>query len=530
MKIFRKIVKSYSTKLTLIIAFTVLCIYLVHSFICASFQQKNLENTILLSTNQTAEFIEKTLNIFMQQNDKENLFNTLQILSEEREIERIDLLNQQGEVVYTNIATGSEDEFNNICISCHSNKSDIIAAQHTHFSFIRPSLDKINRVVQVINPIESSASCYISGCHQGGNIGECLGVLSITVSLQNIDARFFEIKKRVRLMFYILLLISVPLFALIIYFTTYRPLKVLENGIQLISAGDLNHQIEMDRDDEFGMLASSFNNMMTKLKKAYDEIHEWSRTLETRVEEKSKELEELHKNVLKVEKLASLGKLSATVAHELNNPLSGIVTYAKLILRVLEKSDLQQSTKEKVTSQLDIIAREAMRCGNIVKNLLIFARDTSYSPQPVNIQLLLKELADMMDHQLMLNKINFLYQIDSDVNEIIADYEQLKQALLAIIINAQEAMPEGGDLSIHVSRNEKTYQIKISDTGGGIPEDVLPNIFDPFFSTKNKTQGVGLGLSVVYGIIRKHKGNIQVRSELNKGTTFIITIPVSQEE
>lgn len=530
MNIFRKIVKSYSTRLTLIIVVTVLFLYQIHFHLWRTFQQKNLEKMIILSTSKTAEFVEKSLQIFMQQNDRENLFQALSILSEEQEIERIDLLNEEGRVVFSTSKADDLSQYKNICSQCHGDPTKEIMTRHDKISFIRTSMDGGERVIQVINPIESHSSCYSVQCHQSNKVGECLGILSITVSLRDVDAQLAKINSRMLFFFFILLFSSIPIFLIIIYFTTYKPLKKLARGIQTVSSGDLEHTIAIDRDDEFGMVARSFNHMMEKLRQAYLEIQEWNLTLEQKVEEKTSELEKINKEILKIEKLASLGKLSATVAHELNNPLSGIVTYAKLIKKHVNDLLTANNEKERVERQLDIIIREAMRCGNIVKNLLIFARDNSYNPVQCSMDQILRELAETMEHQLSLNKIRFSYTIEPNAHQILADYEQLKQAMMALIINAMEAMPEGGEIQIRAWKNDSQYMITIKDTGSGIPEDVLPHIFDPFFSTKNKTQGVGLGLSVVYGIIKKHQGSIQVNSSPGAGTTFFISLPCMKQE
>ena len=279
------------------------------------------------------------------------------------------------------------------------------------------------------------------------------------------------------------------------------------------------------------MLAQSFNNMAENLKKAYHELKDWSNKLEKRVDQKSDELEKIHKGMIHVEKMASLGKMAASVAHELNNPLAGIVTYSKLIQRRVRKNGTSEEDLKKIINELELISSESMRCGNIVRNLLAFAREASPNFQKFNIGVIINRALEIVNHHMQLSNVQVERDSHLRSEKIFCDQEQLVQAFVALFVNAVEAMPEGGTLKIEledIPTRPEWIIIKIKDTGMGIPEEILDKIFEPFFTTKEEKKGVGLGLPVVYGIVKRHHGKLRVESEKGNGSTFIIELPVHQ--
>lgn len=233
-----------------------------------------------------------------------------------------------------------------------------------------------------------------------------------------------------------------------------------------------------------------------------------------------------------MDKMASLGKLAATVAHELNNPLAGILNYAKLVGRTLQESNASIPERDELYQHLRFIQKEANRSGGIVRNLLTFAR-------PSGVELALHSLSEILDRSVMLIGHHMeMAEIDLDMDKIkgddrlVCDADQLEQAIVALLVNAVEAMSDGGTLTVKIEGTEESVQITIGDTGVGIPEDVIPHIFEPFYSLKEETNGAGLGLAVTYGIVQRHHGMIQVESEIGRGTTFRIELPrrPAQEE
>jgi two-component system NtrC family sensor kinase len=294
-----------------------------------------------------------------------------------------------------------------------------------------------------------------------------------------------------------------------------------------------------------GLLAASFNRMTEALAKTQTELDALVQTLEQRVEERTQELREAQAQLVQTEKLASLGKLSASIAHEINNPLSGILTYAKLLSRKFRAGppDAEGSGRPQ---QLSLVERETQRCCSIVRNLLDFARQRQSSFQPVDVRTAVDEGLSLLAHRLGIQNVEVARDF-GPLPTVRADFGQLRQAFVNILMNACEAMPGGGKLRVvtrevvlpadgsgralsptgkpapPASPQARFAEVAISDTGQGIPPEHLSKIFDPFFTTKEK--GTGLGLSVVYGIVEKHGGKISVDSRVGQGTTVTLRFP-----
>jgi two-component system NtrC family sensor kinase len=304
----------------------------------------------------------------------------------------------------------------------------------------------------------------------------------------------------------------------------HRPVRQLIEGTKQVAAGNLNYEIRVPSRDEIGQLASSFNEMTRFLQQAREQNESWSRTLEKRIQEKTRELKQIHEQILQIEKMASLGRLSATVAHELNNPLEGILTYAKLIARRLQK--VQEPGIQPIREDIDLIIREVQRCGNIVKNLLLFSKKQVGEFGVAPVAGLVEQAVRLVQHHFNISGVSFQQELRVPDASILCDGNQIQQALLALFVNAVEAMSGGGTLRLVVDRDAAANTIiSVSDTGTGITPDELPHIFEPFYTTKKEGNGVGLGLSVVYGIAERHGGSVSVRSEPGKGTVFTLTFP-----
>lgn len=256
-------------------------------------------------------------------------------------------------------------------------------------------------------------------------------------------------------------------------------------------------------------------------------VAEAERAKVAELERAYKELQQLQAQLIQSEKLASMGQMAASVAHEINNPLAGTLTYIKLMLKRLNRAPLTEPELENFERYLLTIEKEINRCSGIVRNLLDFSRQTEPSFQPVNINTIVEKALDLVNHQIItLQNIKIEKRL-SPLPQTVADFAQLQQAFMNIALNASEAMKDGGVLSISTRwlKDQRQVKIEFKDTGCGVPKEDLSKIFDPFFTTKKK-EGTGLGLSVVYKIINKHRGTIDVDSELGEGTTFIIRLPL----
>jgi signal transduction histidine kinase len=248
------------------------------------------------------------------------------------------------------------------------------------------------------------------------------------------------------------------------------------------------------------------------------------------IKEAYQDLKEVQEQIVWTEKLASLGKLAATIAHEINNPLAGVLNYIRLIIKQLSRNRFTHEKLEDISRYLTIMESETARCGEIVKDLLAFARRTKITMESNNIEDIINKTLNLISHELEIKELQLKKNIAPNLPKVQCDFKQIQQVLLNLMYNASEAMPSGGTLTITANRAngaKALLEVAISDTGCGISEKDMENIFEPFFTTKEEGKGVGLGLSVVYGIVAKHNGTITVESEPGKGSTFKVRLPCS---
>ncbi|NQT79697.1 MAG: cache domain-containing protein [Candidatus Aminicenantes bacterium] len=365
---------------------------------------------------------------------------------------------------------------------------------------------------------------YITAYEPIKNINnKIIGILYVGM----LEKPYVDTTERVMLTFTGLAFLCVVFLLIILYFSTTRiinPLKKMVIATQEIAKGDLSHKVEMQSKDEIGYLAGSFNQMTANLKTANKKLVEWGKTLEKKVDERTKELTEMQAHLVQSEKLASFGKLAAGIAHEINNPLGGILIYSHLLLEdVDKKSPLHENLKK--------IVKETTRCKDIVKGLLEFARPKEPEMSLINISETVEKSLAIMESQALFQNINIKRSFVSDLPKIVADSAQLQQVFMNIILNAVEAMDGNGVLTLSTALNEDNthIEVKFSDTGHGIKEEDKKRLFEPFFSTKEVGKGTGLGLAISYSIIQKHQGKIEVQSQLGRGSTFIVKLPVVEE-
>jgi two-component system NtrC family sensor kinase len=363
-----------------------------------------------------------------------------------------------------------------------------------------------------------------------------LGVLDLELSTASIEDDIAGARTQIAVLFVITILIISSLVGWLVWRAMQKHIRSLTDGTRKLAKGELQHRIDVDSPTELGELAASFNVMAERLQTAYQELEEWGHTLEKRVDEKTRELARTHNQMIFAAKMASLGKLAAVVAHEINNPLAGVLVYAKLMRRRLPKL-LEQGASAKcrdvdeIKETLATMEREVARCGELVRSLLLFSRRRGTSMAPEDLNTILERAVGLVRHQADLHGIAVVLEFDSCLPSVTCDAAQMEQAVLAVIMNAIEAMTDGGALTIRTLANAGADQVRIeiSDTGIGIPDEVGSKIFEPFFTTKDEGKGTGLGLSVMYNIIQHHGGQVHFMSAAGGGTTFTMELPVRRE-
>lgn len=524
---------SLGFKIFLILLIMMIIFVTLYSTICTSLQQQILLDTVGHSAYRVSDVIKQSLHRLMLINEREELYRTIQLLGDEPGIENIRIYNKKGEIKFST----KEEEITQIvdlkaeaCYDCHTADKPLQSLPMQEKTRIYRTPDD-RRVLGMINPIRNSAECSNDACHAHQPELTILGVLDVQMSLNELDQATSRAKFIINIIIVSFIMIAILVVGIIVYFMIHRPINTLELGTDKLAKGELDYRIKMQRKDELGNLAVSINNMAYSLDQADANLREWSNSLEKRVEEKTAELELVNKELIQVEKMASLGKMAASVAHELNNPLAGILTYAKLLIKKIQNNLSQPVEKEKFIEKLEHIRSESMRCGNIVRNLLTFARGSTTNFQECNLSDIIDRALRIVNHHIELAKIKVVRQIDIKPDTISCDSDQLLQAFVALLVNAVEAMSDGGNLEIsaqHLGQDTKRVIIQIKDTGIGIPEELKDRILEPFFSTKKDQNGVGLGLAVVYGIIQRHNGKIWLKSQKDQGTTFYMELPVVQ--
>jgi len=297
-----------------------------------------------------------------------------------------------------------------------------------------------------------------------------------------------------------------------------RPIRAMANAAQRIAEGDYSQTVDITSNDEIGFLASNFNTMVSELGRAHQELRDWGETLERKVEQRTAELKAMQAHLIQSEKLAGVGKLAAGVAHEINNPLTCVLTNSSLMLGDLPPEDPRRE-------DLQTIVDETLRCRKIVKGLLDFARQTKPQKQDLDLNKVAEDVLNLVRNQASFQNIAIHTELDPDIPKVLADADQMRQVVLNIILNAADAMPQGGALRIRSCFESAQNQVmlRISDTGPGIPAEIQDKLFEPFFTTK-KT-GTGLGLAIAYGIMERHKGSLRVESSLGHGTTIVVVLP-----
>jgi two-component system NtrC family sensor kinase len=525
----KRLTHSISAKLIGSLLAVMVVIFGLLGYLNIRLHRQHLEAATLASAERVGDVIKHSTTYYMLRNDREGLYHAIQTMADEPGMVKVRILDQQGRVSYsTDAAEVSHvlDKTAEACYGCHTQSQPLARLN-------RPDRFRIyrngggQRVLGIITPIENQPSCSNAECHAHPAGQQVLGVLDTDLSLAKADA---QLKVSSARMFYYtagaMLMVAV-LSWLFVWRVVAKPIQALEKGTERLSQGELGYQIEVQSHDEVGDLAHSFNGMSLQLHAANDEIVTWAKTLEDRVEQKTKELQRAHAQMLHVEKMASIGKMAAVVAHEVNNPLSGILTYAKLLSKWVGTGQTAHEKREEAMQCLDLIAAESRRCGDLIKNLLSLSRTAPMNVQSVDLHAVINRCLMLVRHQLELVGVELQLKLADDLPLVHCDPAQIEQVLLALTMNAIDAMPRGGTLWIEtrLSSNKSEIEIIVRDDGAGIAPDVLAHMFEPFLTTKESGRGVGLGLAISRGIVERHNGRIEVESEVGRGTTFTVTLP-----
>jgi len=339
--------------------------------------------------------------------------------------------------------------------------------------------------------------------------GERVGMLYVGV----LEAKYADIRKKALSVFVLITVAGMALAIGLGYILANKimnPVHQLIKASQQVSEGSLTPEIgPLSKDEEMRILQNTFKDMVVAM---------------------GRRRAETENRLLQSEKQSSVGRLAAGVAHEINNPLTGVLTYTHMLLR---RKDLE----DEIRSDLQTIAESTERVRKIVKGLLDFSRQTKLDQEPTDVNMLIRSVISPMENQALVKGVTITFNPGENLPMLILDRSQFQSVLINLIINALDANEPGGNINIYTATGlsasdtgHKGVEITIADTGSGIPPDNLDKLFDPFFTTKEVGQGTGLGLSVSYGIVQRHGGTIRVQSEVGKGTRFFIWLPIKVED
>jgi two-component system, NtrC family, sensor kinase len=491
-------------------------------------QERHLVGQVVESAALLSDTVKRSTYHDMLEDRREDVYLVMDTIGGQEGIETVRIFNKDGRITFSTDRRETDtlvDTQAESCYACH-------AAGEPLARLNIPSRSRIyernhHRVLGMVTPIYNEPSCSTAACHAHPPEQSVLGVIDITMSLEPIDDGLARLRRAT------LGLSALAVFGLAGFVTllarrsVVSPVTALVRGTQQIATGDLKLRVPVRAHDELGQLADSFNEMADSLAKARQERLQLLESLEQQVQERTAALARATDRMIVSEKLSSLGRLAASVAHEINNPLAGILTYAKLLIRTLDDGQVSERERETALKRLRLIERETERCSAIVRNLLDFARERPLTISDVSINAALDEALTLVAHQAKLQDIELAKEL-GNVPLVSGDFGQLRQAFINIIINACDAMHRGGRLTIRTSLDPaaSSVEVVVSDTGTGIPAAIRSKVLDPFFTTKEK--GTGLGLSVVYGIVERHGGTIEIESEEGAGTTVVIGLPVVQ--
>jgi two-component system, NtrC family, sensor kinase len=468
--------------------------------------------------------IRNALHRAMLQDRRSDAYLIMQDIGRQEGIEKVRMMDQDGRVTFSTERTEigkSVDRRAESCVACHAEGEPL----HKLDVSDRSRVYRVNghRALGIVTPLYNEESCAAAACHAHPSERKVLGVLDVSVSLASVDAQTATL----RLWTLFAAAFAAAALGFVVWLFARRhviqPVAALVQATRRVARDQLELEVPVTWRGELGLLAASFNDMTRSLRTTKGQLDGLMHGLERQVEERTAALKSAQDQLVRSEKLSSLGKLSASIAHEINNPLAGILTFAKLCVRTLEEGPADDATRKALVRHLLLVQRESERCSAIVRNLLDFARDRPIAKKEIHPNAVLEEALQLLANQIQIQGVTLERKLGA-VPPVDGDYGQLRQACVNVIMNACEAMARGGKLVVesHVLEDGR-IELAFQDTGPGIPTDHLTKIFDPFFTTKEK--GTGLGLSVVYGIVEKHGGTIDLQSEVGKGTRIGIRLP-----
>ena len=484
---------------------------------------RSLSRQILDKTEEEAFNLSETIRLSIRnamiKDRRDEYQRIIDDVAQRKGITEVRIFNKQGQITVSSdpdkVGT-VVDKKAEACYGCHREGEAKILLPSDSKTRIYHTENR--SLLGLINPIYNEPSCY--PCHPKSL--SVLGVLDTTISLEGFEKEKAQIYNRMLFSGVVSIIVLSLLLSLLLTRFVNRPIDRLLAATKNAAHGNLDQNVTIRSHDELGELSGSFNNMITELKRSRDAIEEWTQTLEHRVKERTQELQQVQDQLVRAGKMAAIGELAAGVAHEINNPLTGVLTFSSLMLKKVDE-------KNPWKRDLENIVEQTTRCRNIVRGLLDFARQRKPDKREWDIHTLIERTLTLLENQAPFQNIKITKQFQADVPRLLVDADQMQQVFMNILLNSADAMArDGGTLTIRTGSKNGIAQVSFTDSGCGIAKEHLSKLFDPFFTTKETGKGTGLGLAISYGIIQSHGGDIEVESEPGKGSTFRIKLPIEK--
>ena len=521
----------------LILSLTVLIVAIsgVSGYLNFRSQKKQLLDTMILGADQLSRGITGATWHAMLDDDRKAAYEIMRVIADKQGVDRIRMFNREGRLVFS---TDSREQpslsssSSEVCASCHS--AGAIRNRPTEDSRVRyaTSPDGV-KTINMVAPIYNEPSCSNASCHAHSATTKVLGVVDVALRLDPVQKQTRAITLQTIL--WTLLEVGIGA-AFVILFTKHfvaTPIQELIAGTKAVSAMELDQPIGIGNtsgSQELDELVDSFNRMRERLKLAVAELNDMQQTLESKVDERTRQLQAAQRKLVQSDRLATLGQLAASVAHEINNPVSGVLNLSMLLERLMANGNYPPGREPEFRKYLGLISTETARVGRIVSDLLAFSRRSKPQRASADLNKLVRTTMGLVDHKLKLISAEVVLDLEETLPLVECDSSQIQQVILNLVLNGAQAMqPRGGGrltIRTRLVPQEGIVELAVQDTGEGIAPENLSKIFDPFFTTKAEGKGVGLGLAVLYGIVKAHDGEVEVVSNRNEGTTFTVSLPL----